>query len=246
MNSTIMSDLDEKGAAGCFTTTKWTLVITAMREKDSAAAASALEAFCQQYRDAIYGFIRRRGYSHERAEDLVQEFLLSKLLEKWQDGDSFVHRAQRERGKFRAFLSHVVIRFLQDRARTEGGITAGGKAEHLSVEALAETGQVLPGEVEAECGREFDLAFAQAVIAAATRNLKHADHHLAVLKRQRLQADVAKEVGLSEEAFRVSHLRFRQRFGEALRQEVQNYAGDDDREVDEEIRYLMSLFARLA
>jgi DNA-directed RNA polymerase specialized sigma24 family protein len=237
-----MSDLEKKETTSSFTTTKWTLVIQVIQKGDETAAARALEDFCLQYRGAIYGFIRRRGYGHERAEDLVQEFVQSRLLEKWNESDSFVHRAQRQQGKFRSFLSHVLIRFLQDTARADGAISAGGKAEHVSMEVLAESGHTLPGTVEADCGREFDLEFARTIIELATQNLKHSDHHLAVLMGKKQQGEVARELGMTEPTFRVNHLRFRQRFGEAIRDEVKKVVGDDENEVNEEIRYLMSLF----
>lgn len=79
----------------------------------------------------------------------------------------------------------------------------------------------------------------------AIRNLKYANHHLAILKGQKQPAEAAKELGMSDGAFRVSHLRFRQRFGEAIRAEIRNLVGDDENEVNEEIRYLMSLLERL-
>jgi RNA polymerase sigma factor (sigma-70 family) len=237
-----MANPDQSESASCFITTKWTTVIQVIQQGDGAAADQALEQFCQQYQGAIYAFIRRRGYSHERAQDLVQDFLKSRIVEKWGERDSFVHRARRGEGKFRAFLSHVLIRFLQDKSRAERTITAGGKAEHVSAELLAESGHLLPGTTETDGGREFDLEFARTLLELATKSLKHADHHLAVLMGNKTQAEVAQELGISDGAFRVSHLRFRQRLGEAIRQEVQNTVGDNEAEVNEEIRYLMSLF----
>jgi DNA-directed RNA polymerase specialized sigma24 family protein len=239
-----MSDLDKSGPPGCFTTTKWTLVIKAIQEGNETVAAQALDDFCRQYREAICGYIRRRGYSHERAEDLVQEFLQSKLLQKSSERTSFVHRAQRGVGQFRSFLCHVVVRFLQDKTRGEATISGGGQVEHVSAEVLAESGHVLPGTVEAECAREFDVEYARTVIQLAVRNLKHANHHLAVLTGKKTHAEVARELGMTEPTFRVSHLRFRQRFGEAIRDEVKSAVGDDENEVNEELRYLMTLFEK--
>src|SRR5207244_480811 len=109
-----MTDSDQSSNA--FSTTQWTRVIQVIQRADAAGAAIALEESCQQYRDAIYSFIRRRGYSHEHAEDLVHEFFKTRILEKWKDRESFVHEAQRGK-KFRSFLSHVLIRFLQDQTK---------------------------------------------------------------------------------------------------------------------------------
>jgi len=240
-----MSDLEKKEPIGCFTTTKWTLVIQVIQQGDNEAAVRALQEFCLQYRAPIYGFIRRRGYGHERAEDLVHDFVRSRLLQNSMEADSFVHRAQRQQGRFRSFLSHVLIRFLQDQARADGALSAGGKADHVSTEVLSESGQTLPGTVEADGGRQFDLEFARTIIALATQQLKHSAHHLAVLMGKKQQAEVAHELGMSEPTFRVNHLRFRQRFGAAIREEIKKVVGEDENEVNEEIRYLMSLFERV-
>jgi DNA-directed RNA polymerase specialized sigma24 family protein len=221
------------------------MIMQVIQNGDGNSAERALEQFCRQYRNAIYGFIRRRGYSHERSDDLVQEFLTSRIFQKWTDQDSFLHRARRNDGRFRAFLSHVLIRFLQDKSREEHSIKAGGKVEHVSSEQLAESGQVLPDVSQAEAGRQFDLEFARTIIDLATKTLKHSDHHLAVLMGKKQQAAVAEELGMSDGAFRVSHLRFRQRFAEAIRDEVKNAVSDDENEVNDEIRYLMSLFEQL-
>jgi RNA polymerase sigma factor (sigma-70 family) len=239
-----MSDSEQTSVPGCFTTTKWTLVIQAMQKGDEKAAGDALEEFCKQYRGAIYGFIRRRGYGHERTEDLVHEFFQSKLLQKWSERSSFVHRARRDAGKFRSFLSHVVIRFLQDKSRSEAAVTAGGQAEHVSTESMEESGHTLPGEAEAEYARDFDLQYARAVIDMAVHNLKHANHHLAVLMGRKTHSEVAQELRISEDTFRVNHHRFRRRFGEAIREVVKGAVGEDENEVNEELRYLMSLFEK--
>src|SRR5262249_16323269 len=162
----------------------------------------------------------------------------------WERRDSFVHQARRDVSKFRCFLSQVLIRFLQDQVRTEATIRAGGKVEHVSVEVIVESGQSLPGSVQDESAHSFHLEFARTIIQLATRNLTYADHHLAILKGQKQHAQAAKELGISDGAFRVAHFRFRQRFGEAIREEIRNVVGCDENEVNEEIRYLMTLLER--
>jgi RNA polymerase sigma factor (sigma-70 family) len=240
-----MSDSVEPEPSRCFATTKWTVVIQVIQQGADPQAAAALEQFCRQYRGAIYNFIHRRGYSHERAEDLTHEFLETRILEKWSLRDSFLHRAQRDQGRFRSFLSHVLIRFLQDKSRSGRAITTGGQVEHVSTESMAETGQILPGAVEADPSRGFDVEFARTILELATKNLRNSDHHLAVLMSKKPQPAVAEELGMSDATFRVNHLRFRQRLAEAIRLEIRNVVGDDENDVNEEIRYLMSLFENI-
>ncbi len=219
-------------------------MIEVIQKGDNVAAGKALTDFCVQYHPAIKAFILRRGYSPEAADDLVQEFFKTRILERWNDKDSFVHSALRGQGKFRCFLSQVVIRFLQDNTKATNAQKRGGKLQPVSVEALAETGQTLPGAVDSDCGQEFDLEYARFVIQLAAANLKHADHHLAVLSGKKPQSEVAEALGLTAGTFKVNHHRFRERFGQAIREVVKNAVGDDKDEVNEEIRYLMSLFER--
>ncbi|PYK69646.1 MAG: hypothetical protein DME44_13725, partial [Verrucomicrobia bacterium] len=55
-----------------FTTTRWSVVLTAQGE--SPAADQALEKLCRTYWWPLYGFVKRQGYSAEDAQDLTQSF----------------------------------------------------------------------------------------------------------------------------------------------------------------------------
>ena len=55
-----------------FTTTHWSVVLTAQGE--SPAAEEALEKLCRMYWRPIYSFVRRQGVAPEEAEDLTQGF----------------------------------------------------------------------------------------------------------------------------------------------------------------------------
>src|SRR5437660_7528238 len=55
-----------------FTTTHWSVVLTA--QERSPAADAALEKLCRTYWWPLYGFVRRQGYSPEEAQDLRKVF----------------------------------------------------------------------------------------------------------------------------------------------------------------------------
>lgn len=113
--------------SGCFPTTKWTVLLNVIQEGDAAAAASALESFCAQYRPAIRNFFVRRGVDPDEAEEYTQNFFLQRILKPWEGRDGFLHAAQRrEAGKFRSFLSHVLWLHLQDEWRRKSAMTTGG------------------------------------------------------------------------------------------------------------------------
>jgi hypothetical protein len=59
-------------AGAAFTTTYWSVVLTAQGE--SPAAQEALEKLCRTYWRPIYSFVRRQGARTEDAEDLTQGF----------------------------------------------------------------------------------------------------------------------------------------------------------------------------
>ena len=62
-----------------FQTTRWSLVLRAGGH-DAPAARLALESLCKQVWFPLYGYVRRRGYGPEDAQDLVQGFF-ARLLE---------------------------------------------------------------------------------------------------------------------------------------------------------------------
>src|SRR3989442_1736107 len=80
-----------------FTTTQWSVVLTA-GDSASPQAADALEKLFRTYWYPLYVYVRRQGYSPEDAQDLTQDFF-ARLLEK-----NYLSRANPQRGRFRSFL----------------------------------------------------------------------------------------------------------------------------------------------
>ena len=65
-----------------FTTTHWSVVLTA-RDKGSSQAQQALAELCQTYWYPLYAYVRRRGYAAHDAQDLTQEFLSRFIRKEW-------------------------------------------------------------------------------------------------------------------------------------------------------------------
>src|SRR4051812_7086501 len=80
-----------------FLTTHWSVVLAAQRTEPS-HARPALEELCRVYWRPLYGYVRRRGYTHEDAKDLTQEF-----FQRWTASD-FLSSVASDKGKFRSFL----------------------------------------------------------------------------------------------------------------------------------------------
>ncbi len=90
-----------------FATTHWSVVL-ASADQDSPQATAALEQLCRTYWYPLYCYIRRRGYSHDDAQDLTQGFLL-----RWLESKSFA-RADASKGRLRSFLLAGLNHFLSD------------------------------------------------------------------------------------------------------------------------------------
>jgi DNA-directed RNA polymerase specialized sigma24 family protein len=91
-----------------FRTTRWSLV------QEAADDPSALGKLLQDYWAPMYAFVRRSGYSSHDAADVIQEFVAQRML-----AGALLHRADPQRGRFRAFLKSSLRNFLADQHRRE-------------------------------------------------------------------------------------------------------------------------------
>jgi DNA-directed RNA polymerase specialized sigma24 family protein len=106
--------------------------------------------------------------------------------------------------------------------------------------------QSFSGVLLTESFRHLDREVALEILRTAAGNSPR-DKHL--LKHFRVQgtisqAEAAKELGISEENFRQRFHHFRASFHLRLRQEVSKLAGPNPKDIDDERRYLVSVFAR--
>src|SRR6476660_10377940 len=90
-----------------FPTTRWTLVIAA-GDPHRKEARFALVSLCAGYWYPLYAYLRRRGYPADQAQDLTQAFFVRVLEGRYLD------RADRDKGRFRAFLLTSLKFFVAD------------------------------------------------------------------------------------------------------------------------------------
>jgi RNA polymerase sigma-70 factor (ECF subfamily) len=149
--------------SGRFAQTDWSLVGRAGRGGPD-GRRQALELLLPRYLPALRAhLVHRRGLSADASDDLLQEFVASKILER----DLIAH-ARRNAGKFRTFLLTALDRFALNRLRDQrakkrspdhGRVVAMG--EHVG--HLADQGQ--PAEA-------FHAAWAHGVISEALGRMR--------------------------------------------------------------------------
>src|SRR3954453_8604984 len=109
----------ERPPRAAFPTTRWSRVAAAGDPADPQARA-ALEELCRAYWYPLYALIRRKGHGPDEAADLTQDYF-ARLPDTGR-----LARADRSKGRFRAFLRADCGFFLahraeRDRARKRGG-----------------------------------------------------------------------------------------------------------------------------
>jgi len=236
----------EDGAAA-FTTTHWSVVLTAQGE--SPAAQKALEILCRTYWRPLYGFARRQGLTREEAQDLIQEFF-ARLLE---------HRnldtIRREKGRLRSYLLVSLKRFLASERHRASGVKRYESGPHIDLDELRES-KVSDFEaagtlsVDRLYERRWALAVLGQVLTRLESEYRAAKNELLFERLKEflvgegagrlLQADIAAELDMTENAVKQAFHRFRQRYRVLLREEVAHTVAQPG-DVEDELRYLVSV-----
>jgi len=236
-----------QGTGSGFVSTRWTVVLSA-GDPSSPRAATALEALCRAYWYPLYAYVRRRGYSVEDAEDLTQAFF-GHLLEA-----RSISTADRDKGRFRAFLLTRLNHFLADDWDRRTAQKRGGGQRLVPLEA---------GTAETRCQREpadlrspdklFEHRWAVTLLERVFERVRQEyaakgkatlfdelKDCLVQMRTPTSQAGAGARLGLSEGALRVTVHRLRQRYRRLLRLEVADTVSGPE-EVEEELRHLFQV-----
>lgn len=244
------------GADESFHTTRWTFVLAA--RGDSETAKAALSDLCEAYYEPVYAFIRateRTGSVRtDSARDLTHTFFAS-MLEKDSLGS-----LSRDRGKFRSYLLGAVKNFLKDQHKKQSAEKRGSGKADVSFDADSDENSG-PGTVAAvrkakssgpPNDKFFDRKWALAVLGRALENLKEStDSHeqfdilLPWLNGDNpsgiTQAEAANTLGISEGAVKVAIHRLRKKMRILVKSEIaQTLATTDKSEISSELDYLIS------
>ena len=229
-----------------FATTHWSLVIAAVKSP-SPQSRAALEELCGCYWYPVYAFVRRRGQQPEDARDLTQEFF-TRLLER-----DYLEAADRERGRFRTFLLTAVSHFLSNERERACAQKRGGGQSLLSLDF--ERGEERYRNEPADpwtAEKIFDRRWALTLLDQAVATLKQgyaASGKGSLFEELKVfltgdsgspaYEESASRLAMSAGAVKVAVHRLRQKYREALRQEIaQTVAAEED--VESELQVLLS------
>jgi RNA polymerase sigma-70 factor (ECF subfamily) len=230
---------------GGFRTTRWSL-IARLREDPGSSASSALEELCEIYWPAVLAFLRRRLGDSERARDCTQGFFTD-LLER----DALL-QADPDRGRFRSFLLKSLQNFLANEQRRERALKRGGGLSPISLESPVDA--VAMGADAKDPEQAFQRAWAVTVLEKALDELR--SNYQQAGKAEAFEilrpfvtpsdalpavAELARRLGKSEGAVKVQVHRFRNQFGEALRDVILDSV-HSEADVESEIQDLFRAF----
>jgi len=235
-----------QNGAVAFATTHWSVVLTAQSE--SPAAQAALEKLCRTYWWPLYGFVRRSGYGPEEAQDLTQGFFM--LLLERRDLDL----VRREKGRLRSYLLVSLRNFLAKARRRELAVKRGEGRALVPLDELLtrERADLEPADTltaDRIFERRWALTLLEQVLVRLEREYQSAGNaklfdclkeFLSDELGRRSQAEVAAELGVTENAVKQAFYRLRQRYRQLLCDEIaQTVAVPGD--VEDELRHFISV-----
>jgi RNA polymerase sigma factor (sigma-70 family) len=229
-----------------FTTTHWSVVLTAQSE--SPAAQEALEKLCRIYWRPIYSFVRRQGVAPAEAEDITQGFF-AQLLER-----RSLDAVRKEKGRLRSYLLGALKYFVTDEHRRVMAIKRGKGQRLIPLEELRADERIErepsdPMTAEMIYERRWALTVLERVLSRLKDEYRAAGNATLFDSLKQLlpdepgspsQAEIAMKLGMTENAVRQAFHRFRQRYQSLLREEIANTVATPG-DIEDELRHLITV-----
>jgi len=214
----------------------------------SPAAHQALEKLCCTYWRPVYSFIRREGTGHEEAEDLTQAFF-ALLLQRRNFAD-----VRKEKGRLRSYLLTSLKHFLVSQHRRAVTVKRGKGQQPVPLEELAAFGRadIEPAD-HLSADRIYERRWALTLMEQVLRRLRDeyvmaGNAELFDLLKQLLpdepgapsRAEIALQLGITDNALRQAFHRFRHRYQLLLREEIGHTVAIAS-DVEDELRHLIAV-----
>lgn len=222
----------------------------AAAEAESLTSALAMEELCGLYWYPLYAFVRHQGYSEPEAEDLTQGFF-AQFIER-----ECLANVGREKGRFRAFLLVCLKRFLCNVREHQQAAKRGGGRKRLSLDfedaaarySLEPSHSVTPEKLYERNWAMLVLERALQSVAGefAARGREKVFQTLKVYlvadENAPGYAETAVALAMSETAVKVAVHRLRERYRQAVEEQLAQTLGEGD-SLDEEIGQLLAAMA---
>jgi DNA-directed RNA polymerase specialized sigma24 family protein len=144
-----------------FPTTHWSLVQRAGKD-DGDQSRRALEEFLRRYLPAMRAYlIHAVRVQPDRADDLLQGFVMDRVIQQ-----SILSQADRNRGRFRAFLRRVLTNYMTDVGRYENRLHRAPSQPPVSVDQCH---GLAAGEEPSRC---FEVAWARQLVTQAVEEMR--------------------------------------------------------------------------
>ena len=229
-----------------FTTTNWSVVLEAQGQ--SPAAQEALEKLCRTYWRPVYSFIRREGTGPEEAEDLTQSFF-ALLLQRRNFDD-----VRKEKGRLRSYLLTSLKHFLVSEHRRAVTLKRGKGQHPVPLDELsgAERSDVEPADhltAERIYERRWALTLMEQVLGRLKDEYCTAGNAVLFDSLKQLlpddpgapsRAEIASQLGMTDNAVRQALHRFRHRYQLLLREEISHTVAIAS-DVEDELRHLIAV-----
>jgi RNA polymerase sigma-70 factor (ECF subfamily) len=229
-----------------FATTHWSVVLEAQGE--SPAAQEALEKLCRTYWRPIYAFLRRQGFGPAEAEDITQGFF-AQLLER-----RSLSAVRKEKGRLRSYLLGALKYFLADERRRAMAIKRGKgqrliPLEEIHADERIELEPADPVTAEMIYERRWALTVLEQVLGRLKDEYRAAGNAALFDSLKQLlpdepgspsQAEIATQLGMTENALRQAFYRFRQRYQLLLREEIAHTVATPG-DIEDELRHLIAV-----
>jgi DNA-directed RNA polymerase specialized sigma24 family protein len=214
----------------------------------SPAAQEALENLCRTYWRPVHSFVRRQGIRTQDAEDLTQGFF-SLLLER-RDFDA----VRREKGRLRSYLLTSLKHFLASEQRRAMTLKRGKGQRLIPMEELRANERVEMEPADPlSADRLYERRWALTLMDQVLRRLKDeycktGNAALFDSLKQLLpdepgaqsRADIATQLGMTDNALRQAFHRFRHRYQLLLREEISHTVAIAS-DIEDELRHLIAV-----
>ena len=213
-----------------------------------ASRASGIGKLCRTYWWPLYAFVRREGHRPEDAKDLTQEFF-ARLLER-RNFDA----VRREKGRLRSYLLVALKHFLANERHRGSAIKRGQAQQLISLDEILahqrsdlEPADALTAEQIYE--RRWALTVLEQVLVRLGDEFRAAEKASLFERLKELladepgrpsQAQIARELGMTENAVKQAFHRLRERYRQILREEIAHTVATPG-EIEDELRHLIAI-----